>query len=159
MGQYKKEEATRVCTRCNIEKPVADFWFKSSPRKDGTKPRRSICKECSIKSKLKEYHENNGKEKQALRSFRNLTKKYGISPEIYEKERIEQGYCCKLCGDHESNQPHGRLHIDHCHDTGLYRGLLCNKCNLALGGFDDDIELMKRAIEYVQENRIRHRNK
>lgn len=159
MGLYIKEETTRVCTKCNTEKPVDAFWFKSRPRKDGTKPRRAVCKECSIKDKLHEYHTNSGKEKQAVRSFRNLTKRYGISPEIYEEERKKQNYCCKLCSAHESEQPHGRLYIDHCHHTGLYRGLLCNNCNLALGGFKDNLEVMKKAIDYVKEASVRHRNK
>lgn len=159
MPVYKEEGLTRVCTKCNTEKSVDDFWFKSEVRKDGTKPRRSICKECSIKDKLDKYHKDNGKEKQALRAFKNLTKRYGITPEIYEEERKKQNYCCKICGKHEDSQPHGRLYIDHCHSTGLYRGLLCNTCNTGLGSFHDDEEKMLKAIEYVKENRIRHRNK
>ena len=41
------------------------------------------------------------------------------------------------------------MFIDHCHETGKVRGLLCSKCNIALGNFDDDIETLKRAISYL----------
>ena len=77
----------------------------------------------------------------------------------YEKERERQNYSCLLCGAHETTSTHSRLHIDHCHDTGLFRGLLCMRCNTGLGAFNDNVEVLSKAIEYVNENRIRHRNR
>lgn len=42
------------------------------------------------------------------------------------------------------------LDIDHCHETGIIRSLLCNRCNQALGLFKDDIESLKKAINYLE---------
>lgn len=53
---------------------------------------------------------------------------------------------CEICADSE------RLVVDHCHSTGKIRGMLCQRCNVALGGFRDDVEVMRRAIEYIQSH-------
>lgn len=144
---------TKKCTKCGVTKCETEF----SKRKDLDKL-RSHCKECVSSGNLRRYH-NGGKELQAVRARRSLLKKYGIDEEFYQKEREAQQHCCKICGKHESTQPHGRLYIDHCHDTGLYRGLLCNNCNTGLGSFHDNTDKMLKAIEYVKEASIRHRNK
>jgi hypothetical protein len=149
----RDDSEVKTCTVCEEEKTISSFWKTSKQRKDGTFGYRSVCIDCSIKEKLEKYHNENGKEIQKQRSFKALLKKYGISEQEYEAERIKQNYSCKLCGDHESNQPHKRLHIDHCHETGKYRGLLCNKCNLGLGAFKDNVDVLKQAIEYLNENR------
>jgi hypothetical protein len=66
-----------------------------------------------------------------------------------------QDHRCKICGIHESknsvdkNGRVKRLAIDHDHNTGQIRGLLCSACNIALGGFKDNIDSLKRAILYL----------
>jgi hypothetical protein len=154
----RDDSPTKVCKVCNVEKPTeGSFWEKSEKRKDGSTGYRSVCSECSIKERLDKYHNKGGKEEQKQRSFRSLMRSYGITPEIYQQERINQNYKCLLCGSPEQDQPHGRLYVDHCHTTGKYRGLLCNLCNTALGQFKDNTEVLQKAIEYLNENRIRHR--
>jgi len=60
---------------------------------------------------------------------------------------------CECCGSKEYK---GKgWHIDHCHVTKKFRGLLCQNCNLGLGHFKDDISLLKRAIEYLRRNNVR----
>ena len=56
---------------------------------------------------------------------------------------------CKICGDKfsKTNLPH----IDHCHVTGVIRGKLCRRCNIALGLFKDKIYNLKRAVEYLEQ--------
>jgi hypothetical protein len=61
----------------------------------------------------------------------------------------EQGGCCALCGKHQSELKKA-LHVDHDHKTGRVRKLLCAKCNLASGAFDDDIGLLSACIEYLE---------
>ena len=149
----------KTCTKCNLEKPVSEYWKSSKVRKDGTVALRGYCISCGIEDRVKRYHERNGKEQQKYRSFKNLMKQYGISVEYYEQERIKQNYQCKICGAHENTQPHKRLYVDHCHDTGKYRGLLCNTCNTGLGMFKDNTEFLHKAIEYINENSAGYRNK
>lgn len=145
-------EETKRCTKCGELKPLHEFYKRGDSDKH-----RPACKLCTNTETLDKYHKQGGKEKQKKRSFKNLTKRYGISPEIYEEERVKQNYSCLLCGLHESKSTHGRLHMDHCHETGKYRGLLCVHCNVALGAFKDNVDVMRKAIEYLNENRSRHR--
>lgn len=68
-----------------------------------------------------------------------------ISPEQRQEMLESQGWACLICKKVEP-----RLYLDHCHDTGKIRGLLCLKCNSGLGCFSDDIERMQSAIEYLR---------
>lgn len=70
-----------------------------------------------------------------------------MSPEEYQYRLAEQGGVCALC-----KRPDDRLNLarDHCHKTGAWRGLLCGRCNKALGLFRDDPELLRAAAEYVE---------
>lgn len=148
----------KTCSTCKQEKDLSSFWKKSEMKKDGSRSWRAICKECDIKKKLIKYYEGGGKELQQKRAFRALMRSYGITEEIYEQERIKQQYKCLLCEATEESQYHKRLFVDHCHETGKYRGLLCGLCNTGLGSFKDNVEVLQKAIEYINENSIRHRN-
>lgn len=76
-------------------------------------------------------------------------RKYGLTEDEYDFIFEQQGGSCKLC----SFKPRIRnLAIDHDHRTGKVRGLLCNECNLGLGKFKDDPELLKEAAKYLEEH-------
>lgn len=78
-----------------------------------------------------------------------LQTKYGITVDDYNEMYQEQQGCCKICGKHEKDQDR-RLVVDHCHKGGQVRGLLCVNCNLALGLLEDDPNIMKMAIIYLE---------
>ena len=143
----------KQCLCCLEHLPTSEYWQKSQPRKDGTFGLRPKCKRCETDYKLDIYHNKGGKQKQKERAFKSLMTKYGITVDFYEQERIKQNYCCIICGEHERMQPHKRLHVDHNHSTGEYRGLLCNTCNTGLGMFKDNVSLLTKAIEYIDANR------
>lgn len=64
---------------------------------------------------------------------------------------------CGICGSEAKNQAKA-LNVDHCHETGEVRGMLCISCNLALGAFKDDISLLHKAVQYlIGEHPIRKR--
>lgn len=75
-----------------------------------------------------------------------------ITPEEYLKVWEESGNKCQLCGKEKDDTKAGYLCVDHCHDTGLVRGVLCNNCNAGLGMFNDNLELMQKAIDYLKES-------
>jgi hypothetical protein len=75
-------------------------------------------------------------------------KKYGITPEMYNKFFTKQEGCCAICGVHQSELSY-TLCIDHDHTTGIVRGLLCHRCNTGIGRFEDKAELLEKAIYYL----------
>lgn len=80
---------------------------------------------------------------------RSLLSKYGVTPERYVEMHAEQRGACAICADNDAS---GRwLAVDHDHDTGAVRGLLCSACNTSLGGFNDDPVLLRRALTYLEE--------
>ena len=84
-----------------------------------------------------------------------LRRKYGITLEQYNTLFQLQNGLCGICGKSESTRrrkkTHGneRLAVDHCHETGVVRGLLCFKCNTAIGSLGDNEEMVMRVIFYL----------
>ncbi|WP_262027131.1 endonuclease VII domain-containing protein [Microvirga sp. Mcv34] len=83
--------------------------------------------------------------------------KYSIEEWQVHKMHKEQEGLCAICDDpialkSEENQYKRTAHIDHCHDTGKVRGLLCQKCNIGIGMFCDDVDKLGRAIAYLQDS-------
>lgn len=77
-------------------------------------------------------------------------KKYGILPEDYARMLRAQGFGCAICGIQKC--PSGRrFSVDHCHETGRVRGILCLKCNQGIGQLDDSPERLRRAAEYLEK--------
>lgn len=80
-----------------------------------------------------------------------LKKRYGLSPDEYNNILENQLYECAICGVNQ-HELKVRFHVDHCHDTGYIRGLLCNNCNQGIGKFKDSLDVIKKAYEYVMRN-------
>ncbi len=115
----------------------------------------------------KKYRDNNKEKlakKKRLATIKNPEKEknkllkrfYGINLEQYQKMMIEQNNKCKICGNSETKISHfsgkiQHLSVDHCHETGRIRGLLCQACNQGLGHFKDNITLFEKAINYLKK--------
>ena len=80
---------------------------------------------------------------------RKLRKEYGITVEDYKQMLLQQQGVCAIC--HRPPVPHKRLAVDHDHKTGQVRGLLCAPCNNALGLFQESIEVVGRALTYLED--------
>jgi quinol monooxygenase YgiN len=70
------------------------------------------------------------KETNACAHFR---RQYGITKSERDYLILQSNFVCDICGDDSVNKFHGTLVIDHCHETGQVRGVLCNTCNIAIG--------------------------
>lgn len=75
-------------------------------------------------------------------------RKYGLSTGDYERMLAEQGGRCAVC----RALPATVLNVDHCHETGLVRGLLCGTCNRALGQASDNPQLLRKLADYVERS-------
>lgn len=121
---------SKICQRCKVEKTIGSF--DAYITKSGEKRYKGTCTVCKHRAK-------------------SLKEKYGITLSDYDIMFIEQEGKCKICDS--TTNAHSRnnyLDIDHCHITGKVRGLLCNKCNKAIGYFNDDPELLVKALKYLE---------
>ncbi len=73
-----------------------------------------------------------------------------MTVEMYNKMFEEQNGCCSICGTYQSSDKRN-LDVDHCHTTGKVRGLLCHNCNVGIGHFSDDIDLLLSAVSYLKQ--------
>ena len=127
---------TRKCYRCKEIKDLNKF-----PKHNG-KPygKAYICKPCAVEKQQGLYTKQETKVKNRKA---NLKRKYNLTLEGYDDILKNQNYSCKICSDEND------LVVDHCHDTGSVRGILCRKCNSGLGMFKDDKILLQNATDYL----------
>lgn len=79
-----------------------------------------------------------------------LRHKYGITLDDRDRMLHEQGGCCAICS---TEKPSGyNWHVDHCHTTKRVRGLLCSRCNQALGLVSENISTLQSMIKYVENH-------
>lgn len=136
----------KTCSHCKILQSLDNF-VKDRGSKDG---HTYLCKPCRKNYRSKQapqraqYYKNNRQELENKR----LLYKYGIS--LSERERLlrKQDFKCAIC--FLVSAP---LVIDHCHKTGKIRELLCMYCNLALGGFKDNHQILLNATKYLQKHK------
>lgn len=95
------------------------------------------------------HRENNVERRREYNSHHNL-KRYGITLEQYQKLLDKQQSRCAICLTDDPKGRGDKLHVDHCHTTGSIRGLLCGKCNTGLGLFNDNINILRNAIKYLE---------
>lgn len=77
---------------------------------------------------------------------------------VTRQQKIQQFYVqngvCKICqksfDSKYPDQPWESLYVDHCHSTNVFRGLLCNHCNCAIGKMNEDITLLEKCINYLE---------
>jgi hypothetical protein len=132
----------RVCTSCGEYKTAEHFNRYREPRAKYGVTVNGKCKPCTYKAKLPGE----------------IKRRYGITLEQYWEIHEAQGGGCAICGcEHSQNKrstDYLPLFIDHCHDTGQVRGLLCSKCNQALGLMNDSPDLLEQAAQYLLFSRI-----
>jgi hypothetical protein len=133
------EARLKRCPKCELTLSL-DKFPKSLKTKDGF---HCYCKPCKKIYGLSWYHANPDKTKNSR-----LKNTFGITLEDYNDLLKAQNGCCAIC---QTDTPTGigNFHVDHCHKTNKIRGLLCSKCNHALGLFNDNQNNMRKAIEYL----------
>jgi len=138
----------RVCRTCNISKGLlADFY---RIRKDPSLPSSYAyeCKTCTT-HRVRTRHR-----KDPTRQRNNdLKRLYGITLSEYNHMLSTQNHCCAICG---TDKPGGRWNsfaVDHCHETNKVRGLLCKSCNIMIGEAKDNIDILQKAMVYLENEK------
>lgn len=93
----------------------------------------------------KRWRERNPEKAKESR-LRERLKPYGLTPESYRQLLETQRHSCALCEEPFVKTPH----VDHCHDTGRVRGLLCGDCNTSLGKLGDTVESFRKVLRYLE---------
>lgn len=103
------------------------------------------CCECSKKNTNKHYHKKQQSDSR-FRYSKHLKHTFGISLEEFDQLVLKAGNCCQICTTPFTETPN----VDHCHSTGVIRGVLCGNCNRGLGLLKDDIDVLEKAIGYLK---------
>lgn len=148
----------KTCKKCNINKSKSCFYKKTYA--SGAIGLRSYCIDCSHTERNKwraankahddarngEYNKKNAARIRGMKLVKNywpnLTWQEALSE--WNKLYLSQNKTCALCCQHSN-----RLHVDHCHNTGLVRGLLCYNCNSGIGRLKDSVIILQKAIYYI----------
>lgn len=152
----------RTCQTCKIPKSLDEFYTHAS----AAQPTAYTCYECLQKKEGKARRERIAKLTPAQRQHLldlawagDLRRKFGLTPADYAALELSQKYGCAICGVRakerttRSGGKCARLHVDHCHSTGVVRGLLCYGCNSALGLFKDNVAALKAAAAYLERTK------
>ncbi len=108
---------------------------------------------------MAKYEKNHRRRNREYRRMQGLVRRYGITPKQYQDMHDRQSGTCAICRKPETSTFKDKhrhkavkpLAVDHCHKTGKVRGLLCSRCNRAIGLFEDNAELLAEASEYVKK--------
>jgi hypothetical protein len=139
------------CKKCQVDKPLSEFYVLKRGHAGRVTPGHfSECKDC-----------NRARGRESMRKLRaadpdyawrrHLMCLYGITPEDYCRLLEAQGGCCAVCGSQEAGGRGKRFHVDHDHETGQVRGLLCHACNTGLGALGEDVTRLMAAAAYLLE--------
>lgn len=156
-----EDNGLKFCSGCKLWKSKGDF-NSDSKAKDGKSYR---CRSCRKKhrrkketrertSKYNQKYAEQNPELMKRKDRKNMLKRFwNMTEEQFQTLLDRQNGTCALCDKTESN-PNKALCIDHNHTTGEIRGLLCDNHNRALGLFNDSIEELEKAIEYLKKQVI-----
>lgn len=139
-------QENKICVKCLVAKPVEWFYVHSNGR------RRLNCIECHKQSAaiFAARRKQNARENHRSEA---LKRNYDMTVKQYNDKLLSQDGKCSICERHQT-EINRALAVDHNHDTGQIRDLLCECCNSALGKFREDKEILERAIRYLERHNV-----
>lgn len=142
---------SKVCRRCNRDLGVTEFG-RNKRASDGIK---TYCRACDAALNRAKYQrdpahalaksQQRHRENPDRRKSITLKMRYGITLENWNALLAQQNFACAVC---ETRDP-GKWHTDHCHSTGIVRGILCDRCNPMLGYARDNADTLMKAVKYL----------
>ena len=141
---------SKRCPKCGQTKSRIDFYLGKSPS--------SYCRECTKEAarayRARDLKRHAARARQYNKRFpdrkadADQKTKRGVPRGTYARLLAEQNGQCAICGTTKDKR-YRRLALDHCHETGKMRGLLCGSCNTGIGQLHHDPERMVKAIAYL----------
>lgn len=140
----------RYCPDCDEERPLSEFYPDKRVKDGLTRRCRTHHSRSSYESRQKRLASPSQRREYNRRYWR--ARRYGLLPADFDALLAAQDGVCAICRQAETDTWRGNvkdLAVDHDHETGRVRGLLCAQCNTALGKFRDDAELLRAAMSYL----------
>jgi hypothetical protein len=157
-GGTERYVSSYGCVKCTLSRNDSEYIKNYSKTEKARNRIKEYMKEYAADGKVSEvnkkyYRKNTDKIQKYYHNnrdtwFKSVVKRYGITLEEYRKLHEAQDGRCAICNIAEIELSK-RMHIDHCHTTGVVRGLLCHHCNTGIGLFKENIEIMRKAMEYL----------
>lgn len=164
-------EGVKTCNQCNQSLPLTDYYrtgrsckkcYRERQKRAREQTKLSVkpllsehkCTRCKQTKAVKEFHKNAGNKSGYCQMCKVCTRVHGIAS--YYKTTTEHARellsctCCEICKRQLKTDPEKK--IDHNHETGKIRGVLCDTCNLGLGCFRDNITFLANAVLYLNKN-------
>jgi hypothetical protein len=144
-----------ICAKCSIPKDPSLF-YRDNKKKNGL---QSYCKDCCNLSSINYYKAHPEKERARSKRYAignpnkvigwALQSRYGITLEERDSLLLHQGGVCAIC---KKLIVPGSPCVDHNHQTGKIRGVLCNPCNRGIAFLKEDIAILQNAILYLNKD-------
>lgn len=173
-----------ICNKCKIEQPEAEFYLKKrgelaralicrtckkeyAQSPTGRKKRYKYNNSVKGRKSVNRYRKRTAKERKdwqqnysasGRQKDMNLQSQYNITLKDYKAMLLEQKGVCDICGNPETAKWNGKLKdlaVDHCHLENKVRALLCQKCNIGIAQFRENILYLANAISYLQKHRVK----
>lgn len=141
----------KVCVKCKESKEYSAFTPNGVTKK-GTQKYRSQCRECDNARQLPQRKRapNTARYSRGRLKGYQVSAAFGITHAEWEALMESRGWACEICG--RTSETSGRsLAVDHDHSTGAIRGVLCQRCNCAIGLLLEDKDSLANAINYLKE--------
>lgn len=150
------ESSTKACRKCGAVKALTEFSLSRKATETANAVYRSDCKACCSERTKQWFVDNPGRA--AANKRRSVLAAYGLTVEEYESLLRQQGGVCAICRRPERSIRNGkllRMPVDHDHETGAVRGILCHSCNRAIGFLGEDVAIVQETVAYL----LRHQEK
>ena len=128
---YTNPSGKRHCRACRRTRDRE--WYKATKEK--------------CRNAARAWRKANPEKRRVSRRAAHLKHKYNMTREDYDLMAADQHHVCKIC--HNANPDGRRLAVDHNHETGTVRGLLCGNCNTGIGLLNEDIDRLLTVIQYL----------
>ena len=168
----------KKCRQCKESKQLTEFYIDKRYNS-----RVTLCRSCWVKSTSKWAKENPErmaestlryclknrekilergrkryakipKEERKRRNRKENLKRLGLDEESLAQIFIKQNGVCAICAEQISLRNDRFTHLDHCHKSKKFRGILCTKCNTGLGKFNENVAVLQNAILYLEKNKV-----
>ncbi len=136
--------------RCRDKEYHKKYYLKNREKEKARSAAYRLAHPEQTKASFAKYYAKNRVRRNKYRTISHLFNTYGLTLSNYIELKCEQKGLCKLCGMINNGWA---LAVDHDHKTGKVRGLLCDNCNTGIGMLKDSPELLKKAINYLEENK------